>query len=379
MKTNKRLRHCNEILFPGMKLLRPKKQRFIVFGILITLLYFLIKYLDQDDPCTNLKIEKVNDDNQLLHGIFKHRLDRLKELCTYSLSKAATSLQSGTILHSRNLFWLPKSRIVYCPVFKAASSTWLTKLLYLSGASQAVIKEAMKIHSEGGASPLQRIEYVGATRPLEKDWCEYVTSNHTRNLVSFMVVRHPFERLVSAYRDKLEKLALPFYEAYGKEIVKKYREKAISVFGADFYDESNNYGTLLKVANGGRPNASLPTFWEFVQCVQENLCLNEHWMPIYKYCSVCHPIQLHTNPYILKFELLNDEESEFLKDVGWNEKINISIRLNENRVGKLSSADITRLYFSILSKDDILMLYEIYKHDFILFEYTFKIGQITLP
>ena len=52
--------------------------------------------------------------------------------------------------------------------------------------------------------------------------------------MTFMIVRHPFERLLSAYRDKLsnstinrEHGTLHFYEKYGKKIVKKYRPKGI--------------------------------------------------------------------------------------------------------------------------------------------------------
>ena len=42
--------------------------------------------------------------------------------------------------------------------------------------------------------------------------------------VSFMIVRHPFERLASAYKDKMEH-AIPFnyYDRLGTTIVKRYR------------------------------------------------------------------------------------------------------------------------------------------------------------
>lgn len=48
-----------------------------------------------------------------------------------------------------------------------------------------------------------------------------------------LVVRHPFERLLSAYRDKLENSVagrehgtLHFYRKYGGKIVEKYRGKS---------------------------------------------------------------------------------------------------------------------------------------------------------
>lgn len=48
-----------------------------------------------------------------------------------------------------------------------------------------------------------------------------------------LIVRHPFERLLSAYRDKLENSVtgrehgtLHFYRKYGAKIVRKYRSKS---------------------------------------------------------------------------------------------------------------------------------------------------------
>lgn len=51
-----------------------------------------------------------------------------------------------------------------------------------------------------------------------------------RTTKKLLVVRHPFERLLSAYRDKLENSVagrehgtLHFYQKYGSKIVEKYR------------------------------------------------------------------------------------------------------------------------------------------------------------
>ena len=50
------------------------------------------------------------------------------------------------------------------------------------------------------------------------------------NTLTLLVVRHPFERLLSAYRDKLENMRIGaehgsahFYVKYGSRIVAKYR------------------------------------------------------------------------------------------------------------------------------------------------------------
>ena len=53
-----------------------------------------------------------------------------------------------------------------------------------------------------------------------------------KETAKILIVRHPFERLLSAYRDKLENSVagrehgtLHFYKKYGAAIVKKFRGK----------------------------------------------------------------------------------------------------------------------------------------------------------
>ena len=74
-------------------------------------------------------------------------------------------------------------------------------------------------------------------------WIRFMTDLHKRNVeeTSFIVVRHPFERLVSAFRDKLERKHTPiylndfYYKSYGKKIVQKWRQKALTIFGDEFF------------------------------------------------------------------------------------------------------------------------------------------------
>ena len=56
--------------------------------------------------------------------------------------------------------------------------------------------------------------------------------------VSFIIVRHPFRRILSAYRDKFEVMNEYYHDLYGRDIVNKYREDGIKKFGKDFYEKS---------------------------------------------------------------------------------------------------------------------------------------------
>ena len=355
-----------------MNILQPLKLKILYLTFFSMALYITIT---QTPKIKAYQLFQTSDHNQSFQNRIIHRLKRLKNICHLSLSDGS-SLMSKTKLIASNVYWLPESKTMYCPVFKSASSTWLANLILLSGASQERITEAKKRHQ---GSLIEQIRHVGAIQPSEKVWKDYVTQNQTIDLTAFMVVRHPFERLVSAYRDKLERMDLHYYEKYGKKIVYRFRERAMKALGAGYFNKSNNYGTFLEVTQGERPNENLPSFWEFVQSVIIKLNMDEHWKPIFEYCSVCHPVQLQVNPYILKFENLNEEQPRFVQHLGWGDKIINTIRLNVNRVEEMTSEEITQLYFSNLSEEDIMNLYKVYKHDFILFDYTFRIRNITLP
>ena len=82
-----------------------------------------------------------------------------------------------------------------------------------------------------------------APKLKRSSWIQWKTNLEQNNKTetNFIVVRHPFERLVSAYRDKLERSHADnyqtdfYYKKYGQKIVKKYRQKAISIFGKYFF------------------------------------------------------------------------------------------------------------------------------------------------
>ena len=73
----------------------------------------------------------------------------------------------------------------------------------------------------------------------------------------FFFVRHPFERLVSCYRDKFE-------------------------FGS-----KSDY--IFKTFNPSQIKSSRPTFPEFVQYLIDTPIeqYNDHWLPYWMHCQVC--------------------------------------------------------------------------------------------
>ena len=54
-------------------------------------------------------------------------------------------------------------------------------------------------------------------------------------------------------------------------------------------------------------------------------------------------------------------------------------KFDSNHPGDIPGEQLTQIYFSVLSHSQILKLYTVYESDFLLFNYTFKIGDLHLP
>jgi hypothetical protein len=295
--------------------------------------------------------------------------------------------QTKQVLKSKNTYWLIEENIAYCPTFKSASSTWFNYLVQLTNRPE---KEKEEVRTKY-IGLVQQLRHLGAINPNASKWTSHIMQlpnnfqekTATTYFIGFLVVRHPFTRLVSAYRDKLERnnLADPYYyNRFGQHFVEKYREHASKVLGIDYFTEKNNFGTPIEVQNNGRPNADLPTFWEFSQSVIDRYKIDEHWAPINEYCSICDIVSLKAYQYILKYEKLDKEEDEFLKHVKWNKILKKRLTINVNyHPNELSDMELTKVYFSCLSKDQIISLYKVYELDFVAFNYTFEMNDLRFP
>nr|XP_045626027.1 carbohydrate sulfotransferase 14-like isoform X2 [Procambarus clarkii] len=85
-----------------------------------------------------------------------------------------------------NLFSLPDYNIVWCPIFKSASTTWVKNLLLLAGQEEV----------EGSLHARARQIYTLTKNPKERQGI----LSKARKMI---IVRHPLDRLLSAYRDKM--------------------------------------------------------------------------------------------------------------------------------------------------------------------------------
>ena len=180
---------------------------------------------------------------------------------------------------------------------------------------------------------------------------------------SFLVVRHPFHRLVSAYRNKLLNTrdshdGWYFYKTYSRPIVAKYRKSNHTSY------ENDLESTLMSNVSSTRRD---PTFDEFVAYLLDNnpQTYDAHWKPIYLHCNVC----LLKYKFILKFEDISNEFkifSQYLdKVVRFPEAFRIQLL---NSSGTMS--DTVKRYISSLPVNKREHLIKIYFNDFVLFNYS---------
>ena len=271
--------------------------------------------------------------------------------------KKNKDLYENQEIDAYRIFAMMDRRLVWCPVFKAASTNWMKNIPRLSRYSAEQVARISLKKKNRQANTLARaiVPYIPQNLLLK-----FMDSDPKP--VAFIIVRNPFDRLLSAYRDKFERYNKYYYNKYGKDIVNQYRQKGIKKFGPQFYAEDGQNGSPVRVS--GRKGIE-PTFWEFIAAVLENGLMDEHWKPVIDMCSVCAKGMQFD--FIIKFENLAAEEKYL------TERLNIADLVKErwenmNTAGN-TTQQIKDMYFNMLSEDEIWQLYTMYQMDFEMFGY----------
>jgi chondroitin 4-sulfotransferase 11 len=173
-----------------------------------------------------------------------------------------------------------------------------------------------------------------------------------------LFVRHPFERLASAYKERIAILAKdriqpePYYDIIRKMICRRFTR----------FDSAQN---LLPRRN--QCDDFIPSFENFVRYILMNTetpvgvaRMDGHWQPYAVVCQVC---KFKYN-FIGKSETFNDDFTSLLK------RLNVSDWNNQKRRGASGHTiqDYQQL-FSSLPDDLICRLKRLYSDDFHLFNY----------
>ena len=198
-------------------------------------------------------------------------------------------------------------------------------------------------------------------RPKTKELLEALNAP---GVISLLVVRDPFARLLSAYRDKLELRIQPYYRKLARGIISKYRKKPIK-------PKRNKTGPSKGFPHEG------PTFPEFVRYLIETPenKFNEHWAPYYSFCSPC---AVYFN-VIAKVETLAKDSQYVIQQLGLGHLLSVKqlskrrkkqlrFVMNQSHDGR-NTTSLLKSYFSQLNETLLNKLLEIYGIDFEMFGY----------
>lgn len=174
----------------------------------------------------------------------------------------------------------------------------------------------------------------------------------------FLVVRHPLERLLSAFRNKFEsnsRDAKVFKRVYGAKMIRKYRRGTGSPSENLTSAEDLEEESAKKTGEGVR----FSEFVSFLLDKKDLATVNEHWRP---YESLCHPCAVSYD-VIGKYETLEEDSERFLRLIGAPEGLHFP------RYAPTNTSALLRFYLASVKPGRLAKLMMAYQRDFQLFQY----------
>ncbi|KAK0181965.1 hypothetical protein PV327_000142 [Microctonus hyperodae] len=169
------------------------------------------------------------------------------------------------------------------------------------------------------------------------------------NYDALIVVRHPLERLLSAFRNKLEirdeRGSKYFQTRFGRKIIKRYRQNAT--------EESLTRGHDVRFSE----------FVDFITNKEINETANEHWQSMYELCLPCN---VNYN-LVSKYETLSEDATEVLERIGAG-----FISFPSRPPNHGLTAQKLEHYYSALTLKQLGKLTNFYRLDLRLFDYSLE-------
>ncbi|XP_024587908.1 carbohydrate sulfotransferase 11 isoform X1 [Neophocaena asiaeorientalis asiaeorientalis] len=227
--------------------------------------------------------------------------------------------------------------LIYCYVPKVACTNWKRLMMVLTGRGK--YSDPMEIPANEA--------HVSANLKTLNQYSIPEINHRLKSYMKFLFVREPFERLVSAYRNKFtQKYNTSFHKRYGTKIVRRQRKNATQ--------EALRKGDDVK-------------FEEFVAYLidphtQREEPFNEHWQTVY---SLCHPCHIHYD-LVGKYETLEEDSNYVLQLAGVGSYLKFPTYAKSTR----TTDEMTTEFFQNISSEHQTQLYEVYKLDFLMFNYS---------
>lgn len=173
----------------------------------------------------------------------------------------------------------------------------------------------------------------------------------------FMFVRHPLERLLSAYIEKFtiyNKWTQHFQRKYGRKIVRLFRKNPTNEALARGHDV---------------------TFAEFAKYVSRRSlsgkALNPHWA---SYFDLCHPCSIKYD-FVGKFESFDRDSAHILGKISGDKCPRAFPTI---KPAGAATREVMHKYYNTVSKKDLSRLIQAYLPDFMMFGYDLNFSAYLL-
>ncbi|XP_045128908.1 carbohydrate sulfotransferase 14-like [Portunus trituberculatus] len=254
---------------------------------------------------------------------FAKRLLRMKAACLRHKSHLQYSA-SRTI--KRNLFYSKKYKLMVCAVAKAGSTTWKTHITAIAGK----VAPPEIVHELPSLLASHQLGVLGT-------WAAVQSTATT----TVMTVRHPLDRLVSAYRDKYNDGApMPSTSRFSKDALKH----------------------LARQRDQGLESFTFTEFLKHVLVDQKERLENAHWR---NYYSICSPCALGYD-FILNMETFTEDLKYIVNKLG---VIEIDVGWKLNATPNTTTSPHYWHYYTNVTKPLLRRVLRKYEVDFQMFGY----------
>lgn len=266
-------------------------------------------------------------------AIQKERQRVLEETCSRHPELKKGGLNHFTLRH---LYVHEKHKMLYCFVPKVGCSNWKRVLMVLAG---------IKPETDGISSDEAHFKNgMKRLSGMSKEEQQFRLDTYTK----FAFARHPFVRILSAYRNKYADINVyrkdKYFHIFSKRILKKYRTNA----------------TPEELRTG--ENITWHEWVQYLTDPKERSGFDDHWQEIYQMCSPCKI----RYDYIGKLESVADDAKYMLTTLELDDKVSYPARANSHPTNSSQTYD---RFFGDLTVDSLRKLWNVYSLDFELFGY----------
>lgn len=317
------------------------------------------------------RFERNKNDEPALHQWMQEKMEMkyltMKERIEY-VCKKYHLWRRRKLVYKESLAVDTHYKVALCSHPKAGSTTW--RFHYKNFLSNETVNKLRKQYGKDFLN-LKRVMNKKFWRITENDIrgsSGDMINPHTLNkflknkeILSFSFVRHPFERLVSAYKDRVIDINAEKHHFIENNGIQKWFHQDHS-FPA-FVDLVLSQYRQSCFSDQSQTSSMHQDESYDSQCERE---INEHWQPFASRCSFCD----------IDYDLIGQMET-------WSEDFNYIVRKNklenilklENDTSKKyhptkgDTQQMTKKYFSKISKKQGEDLYKMYRMDFQMFQY----------